>query len=94
MEKFSIFTLLDTLSALTATQNAEAKGNSQGDAPPSPDAHGAASAQKTDMREARTAPEADGAKQNGTPPNGTASRDAFAAFLARHDAVSKRAKKQ
>lgn len=80
MEKFGIFELLDTLSALTAAGNA-ARGESQ---PPDAEAQ---SAPQAAPPAARAAP---AEQQSGQ----TRGSDAFAAFLARHDETRRRAEKR
>ena len=81
MEKFGIFELLDTLSALTAAGNA-ARGESQ-----TPDAE-AQSAPQNAPPAARAAAPAE--QQSGQ----TRGSDAFAAILARHDETRRRAEKR
>ncbi len=81
MEKFGIFELLDTLSALTAAGNA-ARGE-----PSSPNAETQSAPQ--------TAPPADHTAAPAEQQSGqTRGSDAFAAFLARHDETRRRAEKR
>ena len=77
MEKFGIFELLDTLSALTAEQSA-------------------ATAQSRPPETEETLAEIPPQKQppDAMPAAPTPSGDALAAFLARHDAMSRRAGKK
>ena len=81
MEKFGIFELLDTLSALTAAENA-ARGESQ---PPDAEAQSAPQAAPPAARAAAPAEQQSGQ---------TRGRDAFAAFLARHDETRRHAEKR
>lgn len=90
MEKFGIFELLDALSALTDTPPAapaetNAGTNSEESAPApgenSPAPHGAPAAPQ---------PNAEGTQ----PTRARESEQAFSAFLARHDAISKKIDKQ
>lgn len=85
MEKFGIFELLDTLSALTAAGDA-ARGESQ---PPDAEAQSAPqNAPPSAPPAARAAAPAE--QQSGQ----TRGSDAFAAFLARHDETRRRAEKR
>ncbi len=84
MEKFGIFELLDALAALTAhpanhAQTAPEENGAKRSAPPA--AHGGGD--DAPAADARSKPEADGH---------AAEADALAAFLARHDAMSRRIK--
>lgn len=81
MEKFGIFELLDTLSALTAAGDA-ARGESQ---PPDAEAQSAPQAAPPAARAAAPAEQQSGQ---------TRGSDAFAAFLARHDETRRRAEKR
>ena len=81
MEKFGIFELLDTLSALTAAGNA-ARGESQ---PPDAEAQSAPQAAPPAARAAAPAEQQSGQ---------TRGSDAFAAFPARHDETRRRAEKR
>ena len=82
MEKFGIFELLDALSALTAQNEAPQE-------PPAPHEPGPSAPRKPDEA---FAPPAYGKE----PPAKTGGRetDALADFLARHDAVAKKAEKK
>ena len=93
MEKFGIFELLDTLSALTAAGNA-ARGESQ---PPDAEAQSAPQAAPPAARAAapQNAPPAARAAAPAEQQSGqTRGSDAFAAFLARHDETRRRAEKR
>ena len=85
MEKFGIFELLDTLSALTAAGNA-ARGESQ-----TPDAAAQSAPQNAPPSASPVARAAEPAKQRSGKTRGS---DAFAAFLARHDETRRRAEKR
>ena len=78
MEKFGIFELLDTLSALTAASGAPAEG------------HGPSEAEGL-KEPSRTPPAPQPAFE--TPQGGRAERDALAGFLAKHDEIAKRARR-
>ena len=87
MEKFGIFELLDTLSALGT---AAAAGTEQERQPaPAPPAQEGAEAGRQDGRHEGAQ---DGAQEASPPPD--RGRSALSAFLARHDEVRHRAEKQ
>lgn len=74
MEKFGIFELLDTLSAITTAAEEEKRGGSEN--PPEANGRETVSPPDAGERYEQTAP----ARRNA---------DALSAFLSRHDAISK-----
>lgn len=95
MEKFGIFELLDTLSALGA---AAAAGTEQEHQPaPAPPAQEGAEAGRQDGAQEGAAAGRQNGRQEGVqeaPPPPDRGRSALSAFLARHDEVRHRAEKQ
>ena len=86
MEKFGIFELLDALSALTARQTSSNDAQNDRPAAPQPPSENAPSAPKN----AALAQEKD-AVRAAKFDRGDRQAEALSAFLARHDALSKKA---
>lgn len=91
MEKFGIFDLLDTLSAIMATDSpAKEPSGAPAMAQPAETDDGKITPKQTDSA---FAPPSFGTDENGNPPT-AAQRDALGAFLERHDAISRKIDKK